>query len=377
MMPWVCSDGSAGGSIARWWLLPFLWLGAGAGGASAQEAPALRPMRVPTPLFLSDDVIDLTIEGPLTRVFLERDEEEKLSYDVVVRYHAPGAIVPETHDVELRTRGRFRLRETTCAFPPLRLHFDQDKLDRTIFAGQHRVKIVTHCRTDRPVYEQYVLREYLVYRLYNLFTEESFRARLARITYIDTDSDGEPITRYAFLLEDADDMAARNGYDELEVPGVVPDQIQQEPLVRFELFQLMIGNTDWDPYQPEPGDVCCHNTVPIGSLREFIVLPVPYDFDFSGLVNAEYAVANPRLLINSVRQRRYWGVCRSREQIDAALPQFLERRQDVYDLVRSIPGLTPASVDDAIEYLDEFFDIIADPRRVEREIVRRCRELDY
>jgi hypothetical protein len=149
--------------------------------------------------------------------------------------------------------------------------------------------------------------------------------------------------------------------------------MQREPLLRLELFQYLVGNTDFDPFYPEPGDNCCHNTVPIGSLREFVVKPVPYDFDFAGLVAAEYAVPNPRFLIRTVRQRHYWGVCRSREEIDAALPQFLERREAIHDLVRSIPGLTPASRRDAIGYIDEFYETIDAPSRVEREILRKCR----
>jgi hypothetical protein len=342
----------------------------------AQEPARSRPLTPSAPLFESDDVLDLTIEGPLTRVFLERDEEAKASYNSVIRYHAPGAILPETFDVELRTRGHFRLRLSTCPFPPIRLHFEREQLEQTLFASQHRIKMVTHCRTDRAEYEQYVLREYLAYRIYNLLTEESFRVRLARVTYIDTDDEIETITRYALLLEDADAMAARNGYDELEIPGVQPAQMQPAALIRFELFQYMIGNTDWDPFVPEPGDICCHNTVPIGSLRDFTVLPVPYDFDFSGLVGAEYALPNPRLLIRTVRQRRYWGLCRPPEEIDAALPAFLELREDVAALVRSIPGLTAASVRDATSYLDEFYETIGNPNRVERELLRKCRLWD-
>jgi hypothetical protein len=344
-------------------------------GLWAQEPSAPGPAAAP--LFELHSVLDLTIEGPLTRILQERDEEQKVEYDGVIRYHAPGAVLPETYDVRLRTRGHFRLQITTCEFPPIRLHFDREDVERTLFAGQHRIKVVTHCQTDRDEYEQYVLREYLAYRIYGLFTEESFRARLARITYIDTDSGRDTVTRFAILLEGADDMAARNGYGELDVPAVQPDQMQQAPLLRYELFQYMIGNTDWDPFRAEPGDNCCHNTVPIGSLREFVVLPVPYDFDFAGLVAAEYAIPNPRLLIRTVRQRRYWGLCRPREEIDAGLGPFLEGREAVYDLVRSIPGFSPESVEDAVEYLEEFYETIGDPNRIERELIRKCRVWEH
>ena len=57
----------------------------------------------------------------------------------------------------------------------------------TIFEGQDKFRVVTHCR-DRDEYEENVLEEYLAYRIYALLTEISFRVRLARITYGDCTS---------------------------------------------------------------------------------------------------------------------------------------------------------------------------------------------
>jgi hypothetical protein len=345
-------------------------------GALAQEAvqPPLQVIRPPAPLFTSHDVLRITIEGPLDRVFKERDEEEKESYEGVLWHHALG--LDEAFDIELRTRGHYRLQPTTCEFPPLRVNFKRSQVEGTVFAGQNKIKLVTHCQDNRDEYEQYVLQEYLVYRMFALLTDNSFQVRLARVTYVDTEGERDRITKYAFFIEDNDAMAERNGWDVLEVSTVIPSQMQQDALVVVEVFQFMIGNTDWDAFYGERGSVCCHNGLVIGSFRDFIVIPVPYDFDFCGLIWTRYATPNPRLPIRNVRQRLYRGICRPREELEAAFQLFEEKREAIYDLVRSVPDLDLERLGNTIGYLDEFYEIIGDPRKVEREMLNRCRKVE-
>jgi hypothetical protein len=113
--------------------------------------------------------------------------------------------------------------------------------------------------------------------------------------------------------------------------------------------------------------------VPIGSYADFVVLPVAYDFDWSGLISAPYARPRSRLPIRHVRDRLFRGVCRPRGELEAVFPLFFEKRDAIYQLARSLPGLDPGRIQDTIAYLDEFYDIISDPERVEREMVSSCR----
>jgi hypothetical protein len=342
-----------------------------ASSLGAQEPADSTPV-VPAPLFLSHEVLEITIEGPLYRVFREREEEAQ-SFEAVLRYHAPDG-TDGRFDIELRTRGSFRLQRDNCEFPPVRVNFKRSQLEGTIFSGQNKLKLVTHCQDNRDEYEQYMLQEYLIYRAYGLLTDVSFRVRLARITYVDTDGRRDPITKHAFFLESKKAMAARNGWEVLEVPQVLIEQMRQEPLALLEVFQFMVANTDYDPFSPEPGDHCCHNSVPIGSYLDFVVVPVAYDFDWAGLISAPYARPRSRLPIESVRERLFRGVCRPREDLEAVFPLFLEKRNEIYELTRTLPGLDPVRVQDTIGYLDEFYEIIADPERVEREMMSSCRE---
>jgi hypothetical protein len=140
------------------------------------------------------------------------------------------------------------------------------------------------------------------------------------------------------------------------------------------VFQFMIGNTDFDPFHAEPDeDACCHNAVLVGTMRG-PVIPVPFDFDWSGVVDAPYARPDPRLGIRTVRQRRFWGVCRARDELEAVFPLFRERRDAIYALYRNQEGLEPKYRDRTLEYFDEFYAVIDDERRVGRDMEAWCRK---
>lgn len=343
-----------------------------ASSAAAQEIPdSVRQAAQDAPLFASHDLLDVTLRAPLRSIFGERSDDSE-EYDGVLSY--PSGDSTASVDVEVRTRGNFRLQRNVCEFPPLRLDFPKSKVQGTLFQGQDKLKLVTHCDDDREDYEQNVLEEYLAYRIYNLLTRASFRVRLLRATYVDTDERRDTLTRYAFLIEDDAMLAARMGYELLSVPSVPPNQLEQRQLSLFEMFQYLIANTDWSAFNPEPDeDECCHNAKLIGFMWG-PVLPVPYDFDWSGFVNARYARPDPRVGTRSVRDRRFWGVCRSAESLESVLPIFDQQRDAITQLVREQVGLEDDERQETLEYIDEFYRVIDDPGRFRRQVLDRCRE---
>jgi hypothetical protein len=213
----------------------------------------------------------------------------------------------------------------------------------------------------------------MVYRLYNLFSDLSFRVRLARITYVDTEEDRDTITRFGFFIEDEDHLALRSGWEALKVRQVPPSAYDQDQLNLVEVFQYLIGNTDWDGFRNAPDeDDCCHNVKVVGDMVG-PVFPIPYDFDFSGIVDTRYATPDPSLDIRRVRDRLYRGICRSREELDATLQVFIRNKEAVYSLYREQEGLDEDTLEDTIEYIDDFYEIIEDSGRVGRHIERDCR----
>ncbi len=337
-------------------------------GRAQEQAP--HSARRAAPLYASQDVLELRLEAPLTSVL--RDRGERRVREASLSYQDPDA-GPVTLDLGVRMRGNFRADPDNCDFPPLRLDLDSANAEGTVFAGTERLWLVTHCRDRDPEYEQYVLREYRTYRIYNLLTDVSVRARLVRITYVDTERRRATLTRYAFFVEDYNATAARHGWEVLRVRGVLPTQYDEDQLSLFEVFQFMIANTDWAVFSPRRGeDWCCHNAVPVGTWAG-PVLPLPFDFDWSGMVNARYASPSSRLRIPSVRVRRFWGICRPREVLEGVFPLFNERREAIYVLYRGHEDLDARYVRETLEYLDEFYAIINDPEQVTREMMERCR----
>lgn len=327
----------------------------------AQTRPAL-------PLFASTEPVELRLEAPFDRVFGERTQNSD--------YH-PARIRVDDRALaaEVKTRGKFRLRRATCDFPPLRLRLDSADAIGTIFEGQRALKLVTHCRTGRTEYEQYVLKEYLLYRTYASLTDLSFRARLARITYVDIDQAGDAVEAWAFFIEDDDAMAARNGWTVLRVPVVPPRLQDPEQLGLVDLFEYMIGNTDWNYFiAARDENECCHNARIIGS-PQGPVFPVPYDFDFSGVVDARYAKPDERLPIRTVRDRYYMGLCRSPVDFQGTVARFRAREAEITRLWLTQPGLEPETRDAALAYLADFYELLSDPEKMVGEFRDTCRRL--
>jgi len=327
-----------------------------------------------SPLFTSHELLELTIEAPLNTVFKERGQESSY-HDAVMKFTASDG-TPVTLNIKVKTRGKFRLQRSTCNFPPIRVNFARKEVENTVFAGQDKLKLVTHCQNGRDDYEQNVLLEHLIYRSYNLLTDLSFRTRLARITYVDTDRDNaDSLTKYAFFIEDEDLLAGNRGWQALELMQVPPAAYDQRQLNLVDVFQFMVGNTDWDAYlKDDEQPSCCHNIKVIGDPAG-PVYPVAYDFDWTGLINARYARPAESLGTRSVRQRVFRGVCGSPANVEAVLPLFNEQREAIYALFRNQAGLDEKHVKEAVEYLDEFYEIINDPRKVEREMIRDCRRM--
>jgi hypothetical protein len=250
-----------------------------------------------------------------------------------------------------------------------------------MFEGQDKLKLVTHCQDDKDEYQQYVLLEYLTYRTYNLLTELSFRVRLARITYVDTEESRDPATSYAFLIEDEEMMSVRNGWEFLAVPQIPPAMVDPTNLALVEVFQYFIGNTDYSAFMPEPEKhECCHNTKPIGTMAG-PVFAVPYDFDLSGLVDTRYANRLYRgnleqLGIRNVRDRLYRGMCVSQGELPDVFDLFNQKREEIYALYREQQDLDPKVLEETTKFIDKFYEVINDEGKTKREFRDRCREYD-
>lgn len=315
------------------------------------------------PLFAADDPVELTIAMDVDAVLSDREEDAD---DRPATLHAKSDAGESAHGIKVRTRGFYRLKYLDCDVPPIRLNFKKDEVEGTLFQGQDKLKLVTHCQNGSDRYQQYVFQEYHIYRAYNVLTDASFRTRLVHITYVDSRGRRDPIEGYGFLIEDEDLLAERLGGSIVD-DGVTiyPRAAQQEALSLMAVFQYMIGNTDWT--------VSTHHNVKlifVDSTRTF--LAVPYDFDWSGLINTPYATPLEGLDIRSVRERRFMGLCREEEDFDAIFQRFLAVEDRIMNVFGRSKYLESNSAKRSTDYLEDFFETIRSPRGVRREFVRAC-----
>lgn len=327
-----------------------------------------------TQLFSADTELQLIIEGPLNTLIREAPRSTD-PYPATVTL--VGAGEPSRFEIELSARGLSRRTRGNCTMPPLRLDFDGDTVRGTVFQGQNRIKLVTRCRAG-AVFEQVNAHEYLAYRLYNEITPLSYRVRPVRVTYRDTDGRRREETQLNFLIEDIDDVAHRNQRVALDVQSneIRINQLDGQAAARHALFEYMISNLDWDMLFARPdADDCCHNSKLLAASQEArtSIIPVPYDFDSSGLADAPYAGVPPSLPVRNVRQRLYRGYCRHNPDLPAAIAHFQARREAINAVIAGEPRLSESRRQSTRRYIDDFYELIGDPARVNSQLIERCR----
>ena len=328
---------------------------------AAAPAPGL-------PLFADSSTLAVTIEGPLTALVRERSNEEyyqgKLSYA-----EADGK--EQSLDLDFRTRGNFRRRPSTCRFPPVRLNLKKKQVDGTLFEGQNILKLVTHCRPGNSRYEQYVLKEELAYRILNLHTPVSFRSRLLRITWVNTEDDDETEVRYGFLIEHKNELQARTGLIEFEEERASYPDLEPRQSAITAIFEYMVGNTDFSMVAAPPGEICCHNGILLtneAGKHHY----APYDFDLAGIVNAPYAEPNARFNLRSVTDRLYRGHCRFNAEMEDVAELYRNNQAAVMKLVEEQEGLENSHRQALRSFLGVFYDEISTPEKLDRNLLSRC-----
>ncbi|HLZ44778.1 MAG TPA: hypothetical protein VKQ05_03775 [Gemmatimonadales bacterium] len=314
------------------------------------------------PLFQSLDPITLRLDADFHALTRDRGKQKK-EHPAVLRY-AVGTDTG-TINVKLKTRGIFRLK--TCSFPPIRVDFPKHKVEGTPFAGQDRLKLVTHCFGDRST-ERNLLREYSLYRALNAVTDTSLRVRLAHVTYVDS-ARHDTTVRYAFFVESDSGIARRVDAVPVLATNVYDPIIQPSQMTLVALFEYLIGNLDWSVWGRHNIVILQKNTDPKP------LLAVPYDFDFSGAVNASYASPPPQIPVKSVREHWYRGFCQPDSILEGAVARFRAAKDSIYANVRAVPDLPAGDARSVLDYFDEFFHVIDNRGALNREFVRNCRTL--
>ena len=322
----------------------------------------------PDPLFQDDSVIEIAITAPMDTLLGERPNDDYLRG--TLSYTDAGGHV-FNFDVGVSTRGNFRRQARVCPFPPLRINFKKSQVQDTLFHKQNKLKLVAHCKDNSDRYQQNIIKEYLAYRFLNTLTDISYRVRLARVTYKDSEQKDEDRVRYAFFIEHKKRLAKRLGLPEISTSRIKVADLQGPYSDLTSLFQFMIGNTDFSPIAGPKGEDCCHNSTLFGN-DGGPVYSVPYDFDMSGLVDAPYAEPNAKFRIKRVTQRLYRGRCAYLDNLEVSLQLVQDNRETIYGLIDRQAQLEDSTRRKVRKYIDGFYDVVDNPKRVQREISSQC-----
>lgn len=310
--------------------------------------------------FEDTSMIHATITTNTARIFRERNKpglEFPANFSVIL---SDGSTIEEP--IILSVRGHFR--RDKCFLPPLTVDFKDKK--PSVLKPLGSLKLVSQCYTSE-IGEKYLLSEFLVYKMYNLLTDMSFRVRLLNLKLVDSSGRKKPITEYAFLMEDIKNVARRNNCTYLKAK-IDPRNTNDYQMTMAAVFEYMIGNTDF-------GVVANHNTRLLlsntdSSNRPFVV---PYDFDFSGFVNTDYSIPDASLDITDVRTRLYRGFREPLEVVNAVIAVFKKQKDRIYALINNFNLLSSKSKNELTSYLDDFFKLINNPGNVKFTFIENAR----
>ena len=245
-------------------------------------------------------------------------------------------------DVDITVRGRYRRR--TCVMPPMLLQFDKDFLRAAGLNTHNDYKLVTHC-TFGPSGQDALLREQLVYELYRTVEPEaSFRTQLLTIDYVNT-ADGSVFTSYAILIEDTDELQDRMEQDNCKDCFNAP-LASYTNIEKVALFQYMVGNVDYS--------TALARNLKLLKDDNGRLTAVPYDFDFSGLVNPEYGrLTHPEQ--KAMTDRIFVWEFDTDPELGRAADELLLLQEELLGQVKDFPHLKDSSKREITRYIKSFY----------------------
>ncbi len=310
-------------------------------------------------LFDSEEILQITLSGNLSKLLRDKTEDPK-KYPLTLSYTEANnnkISIP----VEAKTRGNFRRLIGNCSYLPLKIYFPELTVaEKTIFKDQRKMKLVMPCRG-----EKYVIHEYLVYKLYNLVTSKSFKARLVKVKLENHQKKKQKPAVYGILLEEEPQMAKRNEMLAVE-RKLRPTQVQKEPFLNMAVFEYLIGNTDWSVQYLQ-------NIKLLASDSLAKPYTVPYDFDHAGIVSAPYAKPADALKLNSIKERRYRGYClKDLSKFEATIALYNQLKPAIYRVYQDCDLLEEKYKANTLKYLDAFYETINDPEKWQKDFAYPC-----
>ncbi len=290
---------------------------------------------------------------------LEFDLTEMLNNRKKTDYFPAGIKLENGTTLELEVRARGKFRRRICEVPPLKMKLAKKDMRALGLDTLNEVRLVLPC-TFTPEDEARLLREYIAYRMYERLSDYHVKARLVHLTIRDSHTENTKPTIWAILLEHDEEIAVRlDGAVEKNF-GVQVDSLNTEQAALNAVFQYMIGNTDWSIED-------ARNMYQLRPKTGGKIIPIPFDFDFSGLVNAPYATPTKESGLANVRERALLLNGLSNTDIQKAMETIKSAEADLLKICQ-VSQLHPNEVKEVEQYITDFFTAVKTPGKMPTKI---------
>jgi len=315
-------------------------------------------------LFQSDELLNIELHADFTAILDTRWFEDSVRggeteyYDATIYYGEEGNKVEIP--LRVKARGQFRRNPAYCRFPPLSLNFKKKEVKNTLFDGQDKIKMVTVCQTEPEV-----VKEYIVYKMYNLITDWSFNVRLINVLYYNTAKDKKFNEKIGFLIEENDKVAKRHDAKVI-AKHHFPFDLDPDNEAKVSMFQFMIGNPDWFYTTGQNMDIMHPKDTTLAPRA------VPYDFDYSEFVNAAYTkpAGVPDEFL--AKKKIFKGMCLSDESLHEVIEYYNMMKPKFMDIINNNEYLPKYAKKECERYLDDFYTIINTQDLLQTEVLDTC-----
>lgn len=322
----------------------------------------------PNILFSSSEPIEFMLQMDMEKVLSDTSADPQYSAAFLIL--TIDKKNKQAFNITVKARGTTRRVNNICEFPPLKINFEKKSTKHSVFVGQDKIKLVTHCN-ESDDYQNYTLLEYLAYKAYNTLTDNSYRVRMVNVVYRDINQEYPDIEKSGFLIEDDGQLAKRIGGTISDKKIWSPDSCENYAVDVFTLFQFMIGNTDWwIQYR--------HNVDLIG-LNNDKFIPIPFDFDCAGLINTPYAIPSPELPIVTVRDRLFKSSCNIKKEYydyEPSIKLFNQKKNAILSMLENATYLDKWYRKSSMKYISNFYEIINDPDEFNKYITQNCKYIN-
>lgn len=324
--------------------------------AQAQKEQPTKPKK--------ESLLDVLVTQKLPKVALEMDlkmlfdDRRMMNYQQAVATITFDDGVVWTDNIQLKTRGKYRSQK--CDNPPLKLKYPKKALKARKLNKNNEFKLVYPCKLGNN-FQKYVLKEYLVYKLNNVLTDQSLRVQLIDLEIKDSLDNIAPITTKGFLIEHREELIDRVDAVMSDAKCMKPVHLSTYDYTLFQVFQYFIGNTDW--LLPT-----CRNCEII-SLESGEMIPIAYDFDFSGMVSTNYAIPNSSLPVRTITDRYFLGHKKKMEELAPVLALFHAKKAELIKTVEDFDYLPKGERKRMVKYMEAFYKVLSKPKLVKKAFV--------